>query len=579
MARRLLQMSGVLVMVASFTGSGNAQEITGGVIGGVTGGVTASQLETLPPRDRAVQATGTGRVSGVVTAADTGRPLRRATVRLMAIGGMPAGPAGMRTGSTDADGRYELTELPAGRYQVVASRTGYVQMSYGQKRPFASGQPITVQDGTATVRVDIALPSAGVIAGRVLDELGEPMADVFVTAMRRQFMGAERRLVPVGAQSTTNDIGEFRLHGLAPGDYLVSASMRGAFNPTADRTGYANTFYPSATGPDQAQSVAVHAAETVSSVVIMLAPVRLNRVSGIVVDAEGQQVRAGGVTAMLRSGTAFMNSGAAIRPDGSFEISGLPDGEYTLRAMLGPIPMQQVPQQPPLQATAVVTLAGNDLSNIIVRPPRPVTLTGRVTGDPAALAVLNPGQMQVVAARLVMGDVVGPQAPARVGDDFTFALPVYPGRLSLRGMGLNGLLIESVRWNGTDVTHGFDLPEAVDGSGFEITMTNQTAKLAVLVANPTGTPFASADVLIFTDDDSWWGVNIPGHFSYGRTGQDGRFESTPLLPGRYYVAAIDGIQTFQAGDPEFLESIRARAQRISLAAGETKTTQVEVVEP
>src|SRR4029079_18654873 len=96
-------------------------------------------------------------------------------------------------------------------------------------------------------RLDFALPRGGVITGRVLDEFGDPVSDVQVAALRPQTVGGSRRLVNMGRPGTTNDIGEFRLFGLPPGDYFVSATFRNQFGPFAesdDRSGYAPTYYP-----------------------------------------------------------------------------------------------------------------------------------------------------------------------------------------------------------------------------------------------------------------------------------------------------------------------------------------------
>ena len=44
--------------------------------------------------------------------------------------------------------------------------------------------------------------------------------------MRLQFTNGKRRLVPSGRNSTTNDLGQFRIYGLPPGEYYVSATLR-----------------------------------------------------------------------------------------------------------------------------------------------------------------------------------------------------------------------------------------------------------------------------------------------------------------------------------------------------------------
>ncbi len=96
-----------------------------------------------PPRDqRPVAKTGTATIRGRVLAGDTGRPLRRVRITVSA----PELAGNNRTASTDADGRYELTELPAGQYTVTVNRSGYLTLRYGQRRPLEQGKPLHVPD-------------------------------------------------------------------------------------------------------------------------------------------------------------------------------------------------------------------------------------------------------------------------------------------------------------------------------------------------------------------------------------------------------------------------------------------------
>ena len=115
-----------------------------------------------PPRDTS-QKTGTARIRGRVVAADGGQPLRKAQVRAFA-----ADIRENRGTSTDGDGRFELKELPAGRYTVSASKGSFVSLQYGQLRPFASGKPIELRDGETIEKVDFALPRGGIVTGRVV---------------------------------------------------------------------------------------------------------------------------------------------------------------------------------------------------------------------------------------------------------------------------------------------------------------------------------------------------------------------------------------------------------------------------
>src|SRR5437773_6473023 len=86
----------------------------------------------MPPRDPTQPAkTGTATLRGHVVAADTGQPLRKAQVRIVA----PELRENRLT-STDVDGKYEFKEVVAGRYNVTASKGSFVQLQYGQLRPF-----------------------------------------------------------------------------------------------------------------------------------------------------------------------------------------------------------------------------------------------------------------------------------------------------------------------------------------------------------------------------------------------------------------------------------------------------------
>ena len=222
---------------------------------------TQAQQPFFPPRDTsAATQTGTARIRGRVTTADTGVPLRRVQVSISAL---EASIRRMTT--TDADGRYEFAELPAGRYSVSATKGGYVTLQAGQRRPFELGNPVTLGDGQTLTNVDLALPRGSVIAGRITDEFGEPIAMAQVQAQRYQYgPGGQRRLTFAGGPFImTDDLGQFRLYGLMPGEYIVSAGVRqmgmavGAGSANDSSEGYAPTFYPGTISAADAQPVTV----------------------------------------------------------------------------------------------------------------------------------------------------------------------------------------------------------------------------------------------------------------------------------------------------------------------------------
>lgn len=208
--------------------------------------------------------TGTARISGRVLTS-TGQPLRQATVNISA-------PElnGSKTIVTDQDGRYEASNLPAGRYSVGARKANYITLNYGQTRPNEIARPVVLANNQHADRIDLTLPRGGVIAGRILDEFGEPVTDAQVMALQKRMPQGQLRLVNAGRTATTNDIGEFRLFGLPPGQYYVSSTLRsvttGPAENTDNRSGYAPTYYPGTAVAANAQPITVGLSETTSGI-------------------------------------------------------------------------------------------------------------------------------------------------------------------------------------------------------------------------------------------------------------------------------------------------------------------------
>ena len=173
---------------------------------------------------QATQPSYTAVIRGRVTSAATGRPLR-VEVLLSNAGGQPEPRVG-QVAMTNADGRYEFTNLPAQRYQLTVSKPGYVSQGRGQAYLATGGGPIQLAAGETADHIDFALPRGRVITGHITDEFGEPQGGIRVRAMRSLYLsGGRKHLVASGLEVSTTDLGEFRIYGLIPGTYIVSADM------------------------------------------------------------------------------------------------------------------------------------------------------------------------------------------------------------------------------------------------------------------------------------------------------------------------------------------------------------------
>jgi protocatechuate 3,4-dioxygenase beta subunit len=301
--------------------------------------------------DQAAPPAATGRISGRVTAEGTNAPISGARVMIFAMG-RPTTPSAapmmrLPQATTDQDGRFVFSTVAPGEYRIDVQKTGYASGFEPMTRPktyaVAAGQPLDVS---------IVLQKGAVISGKVLDQKGDPLTDARVMALRRITPPGNSnmppRLVPAPMQGPqqTNDIGEYRVTGLAPGEYFVAALPRspgfggpgmasapgnGGGTPTAS-----TTYYPGTVDQAGAQPITVAAGAEVSNIVFTIQSAPAYRVSGIVVDENGAPIAHAMVMLMAdpRSGMMFLGPGgnAQTGDDGRFSIGDVSPGTYRLNA-------------------------------------------------------------------------------------------------------------------------------------------------------------------------------------------------------------------------------------------------------
>lgn len=211
-------------------------------------------------------------LSGVVVAEDGRTPLPGVEVTLIAVDERPLRGSAYKA-VTDADGRYRLERLQAGRYHVTVQKAGYARLDAPEI------PEVFLSAGVTREPLNFTLQKGAVIVGRVLDDDGDPVLDAQVIALRRppaHLSDVARRsqlpFLPAGQMASTNDLGEFRIFGLPPHDeYFVNAVPP----PDFGRVSTASTvlipaFFPGAPDSIAAQPVAVGAGQTSADVVIRM---------------------------------------------------------------------------------------------------------------------------------------------------------------------------------------------------------------------------------------------------------------------------------------------------------------------
>jgi len=542
-----------------------------------------------PNRDNARPPVGTAKITGRVVSAETSSPIRRAQVRVTSR------DAGVnRDVTTDSDGRFEIFSLPAARYRLYVSKAGYVALEYGQARPFEAGKPLDIADGQSLEKIDFSLPRGSVIAGRISDEFGDPVTDVQVQAMRYQFTNGERQLVSAGRTSTTDDLGQFRVFGLMPGDYVVRASLRSnnsvAANPVDTAQGpqgYPGTYYPGVVELAQAQTITVALGQELSSVAFQLVPARLSRISGSVMGSDGHAL-AGAVVVLRAVGGAGarmnLGGGNQVRPDGSFTLSNVPPGEYVLDVQQRPQNVQN-PQSLnvfELEFASVPLSVSADIDNLTLVTARGATASGRIVFQGQNAQAATPRSIQVMAtAASGMPSIAAFAGRAlgggRVNADGTFELRGLFGLQTIRAEGLpGGWSLKSISLDGADITDApFDFKPGTSVSGLVVTLTDRVTEISGAVRNARGELVADYVLVVFPEDAKLW--TAPSrHVATTRPNQNGNFSIKALPPGRYLAAVLPALENGMQNDVGLLAQLRSRAESFTLAEGQALALNLEM---
>jgi Carboxypeptidase regulatory-like domain len=520
-----------------------------------------------------------GRIAGLVTAADTGRPLAGATVTIHVDDN---GVDRNRTTRTDASGSFQFSDVPAGRrVKTSASAQRYMTLSYGQDHPGRAPYFITLSEGQSFA-LTLVLPRLGVLAGRVIDPFGDPLPGVSVFAFRD---GEERDLVAAGRSippRPTDDLGQFRIEGLLPGDYrvgMIAGALTAApfFNSTNETGGFVPTFFPSATSSGAAQAIRVGPGTDREDLIIQAIAGRAGRVAGRVVDSTGRPFSRA-LIAITPAADAGLNVGIAGRAqasaDGEFAFSRVPPGGYVVQARsLGTTDAFEGEY-----GWVSVTVSDADVRDVLVSTSGPSAIRGRVVLDGVAeAAVLS--DLQIVAQPFDAGVTpvirIASVAPRAWPDsEGRFHLQRLWGRPVLRLITQRNVVLERVTAGGKDVT---DAPLELNGTDItdvEVAVSSRAAHVNGRVSSADGGPVAECQVLVFAADPQRW-TPYTRFVASSPCQQDGGFVVRGLPPGRYLAAARSGSRSGPASKA-LLASIRSAAVPLDLSEGITQDVALTI---
>jgi protocatechuate 3,4-dioxygenase beta subunit len=432
--------------------------------------ISVSQTPTTPKRPL-------GTVSGRVTI--KGKPAAGVTVGLLRSEGVPTGEIQAR-GLTDQDGRYRITNVAAGTYEVMPAAPSFIIPDLQSLPP---RKTILVNEGENVDGIDFPLVRGGVITGRVTDADARPVVQQQVYIYRADSWNSkgpnqQPQIFPM-AGGMTDDRGIYRAFGLMPGRYKVAVGRADdMFNqPQAQgRATYKRIFHPDTSDPARATVIEVSPGSEATGVDIALEePVATYSISGRVVDGEKGQPVAGARLALEKIGEriqTYSNFGTA-NALGEFTIDNVVPGKYTFSIMA------DRGNERALESTPVEVIDGN-VSGVVLRLTSGATVSGVIAIEnesPQAIAKLR--QVELRGYVIPPGGTGGRSSTAVVSDDGAFHMRGLPGgTLAFFITGIRGSFSQFKNFTITRIERD-GVPQ--QGNRFEIKDSEQVARVRVVV--------------------------------------------------------------------------------------------------
>lgn len=529
---------------------------------------------------------------------------------------------------TTSDGYFVFRGLPAGRYTLAIRAFGYQNNDY-------PADVIEIAESATPTSTEMYVWKHGAIGGQVVDDKGDPVVGLPVSALRRRVLAGALSLQQEGTPAITDDRGIYRISLLPPGAYVVgvlptvtslpanlaaeidarAANPQSAFNltsalirggvglvrvgegqrigdsvlvrsgpalplsPQGEPLGYASTYYPGTGNPDEAAVITLGSGESRDNVDVPLRFSTTVPVSGRLIGPTGPMAN---VAVRLHSAglerSSFDTPGSTqgiTNAGGVFTIAGVMPGEYRLSAAFSYGDDPTGGENISLWAAGTVSVGDEPVSGITLTMRPGVTISGRVVFEGAADPV-PPMEGSIPVFLQPSGATMWRTFPARVGRDGTFtSIGDPPGRYILNAYSPPGWSVQTMTLNGSELVDDLIEIRDRDVTGLVLTYSRMATRIAGTVSD------AGADILVFSADGASWrdGVFATRRVRRVKATSANAYEVNGMAPGEYYVAAVSAKLTADWQTPEFLQRLTAGATRIRLGAGEQKTLNLSVITP
>jgi hypothetical protein len=413
--------------------------------------------------------------------------------------------------------------------------------------------------------LEFRLERAGVISGTVTDEDNDPVEGLLVRAQRLRFSPGGRQHVISARSTTTDDLGNFRLSGLAPGlYYVVAAGQEGSSIGTGAPYSYAPTYFPGVGSRDSANRLQVTSGDEVRRVDILVRGKPTFTIRGVIVDSSPSSGR--------RSfGVGFTSGGSTTttmaRRDGSFILKGIEPGDYTLTGIVYSEGREQG------RGYSRVRVEDSNVQ-VVIEIGHTAEVRGEVKVEDAKKNSLQ--DLRVFLQPEIESGTLG---AADVEEDGRFAIrDVTEGSYTFEIVGRNHeVYLKSARCGGVDYsTRPLELIRDKILEDCVLTLRQDLAQVSGFVNREAGPVHGALVVLIPVDLER---RRMPRHTGTAQTDANGSFLLRGVIPGEYFAFAMMPTDDAAYYDLEFPERNLNKADRIIVKPGQGLTLNLKLFQP
>jgi hypothetical protein len=326
----------------------------------------------------------------------------------------------------------------------------------------------------------------------------------------------------------------------------------------------------------EAQRVSIKIGQVLMGMNFAVMPSRLASIRGRVLNSRGEPGR-GMVMMVPADGMVLSFStgpGNNIGADGSFLLANVAPGRYNINVR----PMGQSGPEAEF-AIAGITVGLEDLDNVMLTTGSGVTARGVVQTDDGTPPPFRADEVQISTQSPEPAVMMAGGGAPKINSDYTFELPSLLERRIIRGSITNqpGWFLKAVYYDDSDVIDtGIEFSPGRSYDNLRVVFSQKITELSGIVSDSRGRPVVDASVVVFTTNRDRW-VSTTRYLRTVRPDTDGRYTIKGLPPGDdYVIIAVQGLESGQGGDPEFLSRAREEAKSLTLAEGEKKAFDLKL---